>query len=419
MEKKKFQVISTTEGCATNLLENSSYRQELENNGWESSDVNEAEVIILNTCGHTQEREDYTFDTLRSLKEQYPEKKIVVGGCLAKINPKGLDEIHKGKTFSPGNIPELWSSLQEAPDLVAIAQNEGAAPTSANLFDSQDFQKLTWVHRLVIKLRPYFFKLEKTLGVNAQPLHNILETTVVNQDFYGVTVSQGCAGKCTFCAIKIAKGHVKSKPLELVVSEFRKGIESGHDKFWLLGDDIGCYGIDQGLTIVDLLKEITAIQFPFKLVINYLEPMFFTEHFEELKSILSDPRIINMNIPIQSGNKRVVYKMGREYDPVIVLSQLKQLKKLNPNLVIKNNIIVGFPGESWSELFDSIKSLFFFDANLAIPFARRPGTRAAKMDNQISERGKALRTSVVNVFVLTRHAYVFLSSFLRLSKRKS
>jgi len=107
--------------------------------------------------------------------------------------------------------------------------------------------------------------------------------------------------------------------------------------------------------------------------------------------------------------------MGREYDPKVVLSHLKTL---NPNLVIKNNIIVGFPGESWAELFDSIKSLFFFDANLAIPFASRPGTRAAKMPDQISERSKSIRTAVTNVFVLTRHAYVFFSSFFRLSTRK-
>jgi len=416
--KKKFQVISTTEGCATNLLENSSYRAELENSGWQSTKVEDAEVIILNTCGHTQEREDHTFKTLRSLKQKYPDKKLVVGGCLAKINPKGLQEFYEGKTFSPGNISELWTSLDEVPNLIDMAQSEGAEPTNSNLFDSQDFQELTWVHRFVIKIRPSFFKLEKKLNISAQPLHNILETTVVNQDFFGVTVSQGCAGKCTFCAIKVAKGHVKSKPLEKIVNEFYTGIKLGHDKFWLLGDDIGCYGIDQGQTIVDLLGEITRIDFPFKLVINYLEPMFFTKHFSELKSLLSDPRIININIPIQSGSKKLVLEMGREYDPHIVLRQLKELKSLNPNLVIKNNIIVGFPGETLSDLWDSIKSLFYFDANLAIPFAKRPGTRAAKMDNQLSSFTKNARTKFMNIFILARHSYVFVNSFTKAKSRK-
>jgi tRNA A37 methylthiotransferase MiaB len=266
------------------------------------------------------------------------------------------------------------------------------------------------MHQLVIKLRPLFYKVENKLGLNFKFLHNIFETVVINQEFYGVTIGQGCAGKCTFCAIKTAKGHIRSKPLDKIIDEFYQGIKQGHDKFWLLGDDIGCYGLDRGLTIVDLLKEILKIDYPFKLVINYFEPMFFVKHFDQIKDYLADPRIINMNIPIQSGSPRIVKEMGRDYLPDQVLSQLQELKKLNPNLVIKNNIIVGFPGETWHDLWLSIKSLFYFDANLAIPFAKRPGTRAAKMEHQVGEMNKKLRHSFMNLFVMARHLYIFIRS---------
>ncbi len=407
---KKFQVMTTTEGCATNLLENSTYRQAMEKQGWISSPVGEADVIVLNTCGHTQEREDHTFKVLKNLKEQYPDKKIVVGGCLAKINPSKLNEVHAGKMFAPGNVSELWGALGEDVPVQGLMTDEGASVTETNFFDAQDFVELTWMHRLVIKFRPLFYKIEKKLGFNFKLLHNIFETVVINQEFYGITIGQGCAGKCTFCAIKTAKGHIRSKPLDKIIDEFYVGIKQGHDKFWLLGDDIGCYGIDRGLTLVDLLKEITQIDYPFKLVINYLEPMFFVKYFDQIKDLLADPRIINMNIPIQSGSPRIITEMGRDYSPEIVLKQLKELKKLNPNLVIKNNIIVGFPGETWGDLWLSTKSLFYFDANLAIPFAKRPGTRAAKMENQISEIGKKIRHSFINFFVLIRHLSVFVRS---------
>lgn len=414
---KKFQVMTTTEGCATNLLENSTYRQAMEKQGWTPSAIVDADVIVLNTCGHTQEREDHTFKVLKNLKEQYPDKKIVVGGCLAKINPTKLNEVHTGKTFAPGNVSELWSALGEESVNNALTTDEGASVTNTNFFDAQDFEELTWMHRLVIKLRPIFYRIEKKLNFNFKFLHNIFETVVINQEFYGITIGQGCAGKCTFCAIKTAKGHIRSKPLDEIIDEFYKGIKSGHDKFWLLGDDIGCYGIDRGITLVDLLKEISKIDYPFKLVINYFEPMFFVKYFDQIKGYLADPRIININIPIQSGSPRIVKEMGRDYSPEQVLKQLKELKKLNPNLVIKNNIIVGFPGETWSDLWLSIKSLFYFDANLAIPFAKRPGTRAAKMDHQISEIGKKFRHSFMNIFVIARHLSVFVKSLKPFSTR--
>lgn len=402
---KKFQVVTTTEGCATNLLENSLYRSELKRNGWEPVENEDADVIIVNTCGHTQEREDHTIKTVEELKKKFPDKKIVVGGCLAKISPGKLAEIDSGKTFSPGNVDELWSALDAKPREGKSSTNENPV----NFFDAQDFEKLTFLHKIILFIRPIFRSLEKKLGGKIQPLHNLFETVIVNEDFFGITVGQGCAGKCTFCAIKTAKGHIKSKPLERIKYEMENGIENGYDKFWLLGDDIGCYGIDRGQSIVDLLKEVTEIKAPFKLVINYLEPMFLVKHYDELKIYLSDPRIININIPIQSGSDAIIDEMGRDYKASNVIECLKDLKRRNPDVIIKNNIIVGFPGETFRDLLKSIYVCFFYDANLAIPFASRPGTRAAKMDNQISPVSKKLRFYFTNLFIILRHSYVFLS----------
>lgn len=408
---KKFQVVTTTEGCATNLLENSLYRSELKQNGWEAVQKEEADVIIVNTCGHTQEREDYTVKTLKELKKKFPDKKIVVGGCLANISPAKLDELDSGKTFSPGNVDQLWWALDSNPlDEHSRKENEVNA---ANFFDAQDFEKLTFLHKIILGIRPLFRFIEKKIGGRVQPLHNLFETVIVNEEFFGITVGQGCAGKCTFCAIKTAKGHIKSKPITKIKQEMESGIQKGYEKFWFLGDDIGCYGVDKGETIVDLLREVLSLDSSFKLVINYLEPMFLVKHYDELKNYLADPRIININIPIQSGSDRIITQMGRDYRARNVIECLKDLKKRNPNVIIKNNIIVGFPGEKLSDLMRSIYVCFFFDANLAIPFASRPGTRAAKMTNQISSLKKTFRFYIINFFIILRHAYVFMSWLLK------
>lgn len=402
---RKFHIVTTTEGCATNLLENATYRENLKLSGMaNTSDAQEADILIVNSCGYTTEREEYTSNLIKELNEKYPRKKIIVGGCLPKINPKKLKEVHSGATFNPGDVAELNKILNTKQDNSSI--------TESHFFDEQDFDDLSTSHRIALKARPIYFKTEKILNKKFQPLHNILKTTIVNNEYYSIPVSQGCMGKCTFCAIKAAKGEVKSKPISTIIDQFKNGLGQGHKKFWLVGDDIGCYGYDLGIDFADLLEKILEIKEDFELVINYFEPMWFIKLFDRMEILLCDKRILNINFPLQSGSFRIIKKMGREYDPQIVLDRIKKIKMKNPSLVMKTNIIVGFPGESYSDFFKSIKSIFIFDAILAIPYAARPGTGANKYKNHISKSTIKLRMILMNSILFIRHAFVAIYSIL-------
>lgn len=403
---KKICFLTTTEGCATNLLENATYRKHSSEGGFQvTEESSEADVIVVNTCAYTSTQEDRSLDLISNLQKKYPGKEVVVGGCLTKINPTSLSQVHSGFTFKPADYESLNSHLGL----------EGIDMSEANFFDAKDFVELSWVHRLVLSVRPFFDWLTSHSGIKFTLLKNIFETSIVNTKYFGVTVSQGCAGKCTFCAIKNAKGYVKSKSSEEVKQEFERGLKLGYDKFWLLGDDIGCFGIDRGETFVDLLRKLQEIPDHYSLIINYFEPYFFLKYFEELKEVLKDRRILNLNLPIQSGNSRVVRKMGREYDPALVLEKLAELKKINPNLVVKTNIITSFPGETWKQFFDSVKSVFAFDAILALDYTRRPGTGADKYRNHIGDRVKKARIVMINFAIMLRHLTVFLKAILRAS----
>lgn len=404
---KTFHLVTTTEGCATNLLENSTYRQNLKLSGLKNSiTADEADIIVINTCGYTTEREEYSTNVIDKYKKAFPEKQVIVGGCLTKINPEKIKTVYQGPTFLPGDVKKINDIL-------------GIHPTSKNIinfsnsFDSEDFDYLSPTHLITLKLRPLYFRLENLLKRRFQPLHNILKTTIVNNDFFPVTVSQGCLGKCTFCAIKTAKGEVKSRPISDIIDDFKKGLSLGHKSFWLAGDDIGCYGYDLGLDFSDLLGRILKIEEDFHLVINYFEPYWFVRLFDRMKDQLADKRILNINFPIQSGSFKIVRHMGREYDPKIVLAKIKEIKKLNPHLVIKTNIIVGFPGEKLFDFFQSMKSVFAFDAILAINFTSRPGTGAAKYKNHHSTFTKKWRMVIMNGMILLRHSIVFFQSLLK------
>lgn len=406
MKPEKIYLATTTEGCATNLMENATYRKTLELSHIENvQTAEEASVIVINTCAYTTDQEERSLSVIQKFQEQFPNKQVVVGGCLTKINSKKLSEIYSGETFTPGNIEQFKKSLK-------IENNIKAEDVESHFFDKNDFIDLSWKHKLILYFRPIFYKAEKLFGKKFQPIHNVLKTAIINEEYYGISVSQGCAGACTFCSIKMAKGHVKSKSVVQVMHEFQKGLDLGKDKLWLLGDDIGCYGLDFNSDFSSLLTEILTIPKKFELVINYFEPYFFIKQFEKIIPLLSDKRVIHINFPIQSGSARIVKEMGREYDPSEVLLKINKLKKSNPEIIVKTNIIVGFPSETFSDFMMSVKSVFHFDAILALRFTARTGTRAFKMENQIPELKKMFRMFIINAAILIRHSYVALKSLV-------
>ena len=214
MKPEKIYLATTTEGCATNLMENATYRKTLELSHIENvQTAEEASVIVINTCAYTTDQEERSLSVIQKFQEQFPNKQVVVGGCLTKINSKKLSEIYSGETFTPGNIEQFKKSLK-------IENNIKAEDVESHFFDKNDFIDLSWKHKLILYFRPIFYKAEKLFGKKFQPIHNVLKTAIINEEYYGISVSQGCAGACTFCSIKMAKGHVKSKSVVQVMHEF-------------------------------------------------------------------------------------------------------------------------------------------------------------------------------------------------------
>ncbi len=396
-DPKRFYLLSTTEGCATNLLENGSYRSQFESEGLRAaSSAEDADIILINTCAYSQVAEDQSMNTITHFQKRFPGKEIRVAGCLPKINPKRVKENFKGP--------------------VVETQARNLDFSTLHSFNRIDFERVSWKHRLIFRLRPLFFKMERLLGFQLNPLHNIFKTVVVNEEFFLVTVSTGCIGSCTFCAIKRAKGSLRSRPLEVIASEMENGVREGFKSFWLLGDDIGCWGEDVSKGAPDLLKALFAKGDQVGIVLNYFDPHFLMKHEAELTELLSDRRIIGANIPVQSGSKKILERMKRDYDCDRVFSVLRTVKKRNPGFAIKTNIMIGFPGETWIDFFKSLRAIPYFDALLALRYSPRPNTPAEKFPDQVSERVKSIRLVIANTLIFFRHAWVAISSVWRLSR---
>lgn len=387
--------MTTTEGCATNLLENSAHRKKYEARGYQVvDDPQSADVILVNTCAYNSQMEDRAITAIADIQKKFEGKEILLSGCLPKINPKRTKDVFQG------TVVESPKPEQEATALY-------------HEFDRADFRKLSFKHRLILRLRPAYLAVENFLGLRFHPLHNIFKSVVVNEKFYLLTVSTGCVGQCTFCAIKHSKGKLKSRPLQVLMTEFEMGLKSGHRDFWLLGDDIGCWGQDIGLSVADLLRHMLQNKEQFTIVLNYLDPHWMLKYESELRDLLVDPRVICINVPIQSASQAVLERMKRDYNIQRVYKLLSDVKSKNRGLAIKTNILVGFPGESWRDFFESQRAVFAFDAIAAMKYSPRPHTLAMKFPDQISDRVKGSRLMLMNMIILFRHFMVVTLALFR------
>ena len=408
---KKYFVISSTEGCASNLAENVSYRQFFtDNDGTLCSTADEAETIIINTCAYNKQMEDKSVDLISKFQNQFPGKSIIVTGCFPKINPSRSKPLLREEELSPLDFKSLSTRLKITPLKTFDA-------LSANFFDESDFTTLSSQHKILFKLRQIILPLEKKLNCHFIPLHNILETAVVNSDYHVISIGRGCKGTCTFCGIKNVKGEIQSRPLEVILSEFNSAYANGKRHFWLIGDDVASWGADKQMHIYDLLTKVLSIQSDIKIVINSFHPQFFFNAPSPLINILSSPQIIGINIPIQSASKKVLQTMGRYYCPNAVLNIVKSLKTNSPSLAIKTNLIIAFPSEGWSDFLSTLKAVYNFDAILAQPFAPRPNTKASQLP-LLSQRTVQIRMLLISLAIFLRHSFVFIKSFIRTKRHE-
>ena len=392
---KKYYLLTTTEGCATNLLENAAHRKRYESLGYApASNPEGADLILINTCAYSASMEDRAVDVISDIQKRFGGKEVVLSGCLPKINPARTKAVFHGTVVeSPKPVPVATEAYHE--------------------FDKADFRRLSFKHRLVLFLRPRYFAVERFLGVRFHPLHNIFKSVVVNEKFYLLTVATGCVGQCTFCAIKRSKGKLISRPLPVILAEFEMGLKSGFKDFWLLGDDIGCWGQDVDLSVADLLRALLKKDESFSVVLNYLDPHFMLKYEMELRPLLADPRMICINVPIQSASPPILKAMKRDYDVRRLYHMMADIKARNPGLVIKTNVMVGFPGERWIDFFRSQLSVFAFDAILAMKYSPRPHTSAAKFSDQVPGYMKSARLFLLNGAILLRHFFVATGALLR------
>lgn len=347
-----------TFGCRLNAFESEIIKKYVEK--YELDDF-----IFINTCAVTKESERQARQKIRHIKNNIPNAKIVVTGCMAQLFSKELEKMPE-IDFLLGNEEKL---LEESYRRLSIG----------------DLPKVNISNQNSVK-----------------EINPVLITSFENRVRAFVQIQNGCSNNCSYCIITKARGNNRSIPVQQVVNQVEL-LSEKYIEIVLTGVNISEYGNDLSekpnlnMLIRRILNLVPNLKY---LSISSILPTGFNE---ELLSLIKEERIVpHFHLSIQSGDNFVLNEMNRGYytrEDCIRISENIKLSK--PDCTIGADIIVGFPGETDEQFENTLKLVYAADLDFLhiFPFSPRPGTKAFYMDNKVNsavvkERVKILHNAI-------------------------
>ncbi len=320
-------------------------------------EIGDADMVLVNTCavkGPTQHRVLRRLRELRGLDG----KKIVVAGCLPLIDQRSIDLV--------GTFDGVVSCL--ATDSIAAVADKVAEGRT-------NMQALRGVSEKVCAPRL------RGDGVSAI-----------------VAISEGCTSSCSYCAVKFARGGLRSFDPDSILEEVGGAIESGRREILLTAQDTAAYGADTGVRLPELLRRMTSLGGEFRVRVGMMNPTTAKGIVPELLDAYDNERIFKfLHLPVQSGDDGVLKEMRRGYTAEEFARMVDAFRDRFEDLYLATDVIVGFPGESsrafeqTCELIERVKP----DKVNLTRFSPMPGTDAARMP-QVEGREKNRRSKVLS-----------------------
>ena len=344
-------------GCVKNLVDSEIMLNNLYEAGFEITfDTEEAEILVVNTCGFIASAKQESIDNIldaQDLKEYGKCKHIIATGCLVERYRE-----------------EVMRELPEVEALVGVGSLNDIADAC----------------RAVMAGEKYTSFKDK----NSSPLGGGRVLTTMPHTAY-LKIAEGCDNLCTYCAIPLIRGKLRSRPIEDIVEEARQLEAEGVKELNLIAQDTTRYGLDLygEYKLCELVKRICAeTNIPWIRML-YCYPDKITD--ELIAEMRDNPRLLSyMDIPVQHISDKILKAMNRHGGGELIRQTVKKLRKEVPDIVLRTTAMVGFPGEDeedFAELCEFVKEVRF-DHFGAFTFSPEEDTPAALMDNQIDEQVK-------------------------------
>lgn len=347
----KFNII--TFGCKVNQYESNMMKESmLSSNFFYTEDLNDANIIIVNTCSVTNVADKKCLKMIRRLKREYSNAILVVVGCSSQ-NKQGVYE----------NL-----------DIDILIGNR----------DKSIIDKLIKEYIETEKKNVKFYN-DRNLDFEDMYISDYNHTRAF------IKIEDGCDNFCSYCIIPYVRGSVRSKDFDKVIKEAKELAKHGHKEIVLTGIHTGHY-LNNGYDLTDLINELSKIDDIKRIRISSIEVTELNDKFlDMLKN--NDKVCDHLHIPLQAGSDEILKRMNRKYDLAYYEEKIKKIRSIRPDISISTDIIVGFPYET-EELF--LNTLEFskkikFSKIHVFPYSVRVGTAAANMEEQVDEVVKKMR----------------------------
>lgn len=387
MNGKMKKVYIETNGCAVQRNETQRYAKFFRLNGWKEIDnPSDADLILMTTCGVVQWTEDKAIEAIKRLvKGKSKEIPMIIGGCLPKINPERIKKISPNLYMFPPTEPEFLDRFINAKiSIKDIRFNIN--PVREHSFGDPEIS-YSDEEKEQLKISSYFDK--KFNSKKFSIIYNYLtkgKHLWKEEGLFEVKVASGCAGHCSYCATKLAIGDIQSSDPEVIFNEVKEGVKQGFKKILLTGDEVGFYGIDLGISIVDLIKKLDSIKGDFKIGLRYVHPNALLNNYKELKKYFESGRIYYFCCAIQSGSNKILKLMNRSENIEKISDIIQDLDKNYPEVIKHTQIIVGFPNETIEDFQKTLEILkkCNFDYITSTAYADRYNTKAINLKNHVT-----------------------------------
>lgn len=201
-----------------------------------------------------------------------------------------------------------------------------------------------------------------------------------------VPIAQGCAGRCTYCITRVARGRVASYSVERLVAQVRRHVDRGAREIKLTGQDTAAYGLDTGTSLARLVEAVVAVPGEFRVRVGMADPLTVLPIVDDLIDAYASEKVFKfLHLPVQSGDDGILEAMKREYTVAEFEAIARAFRRAYPELTLSTDVIVGFPGET-EEQFEATMNLVRRvrpDIVNVTRFSPRAGTPAAAMANQV------------------------------------
>lgn len=306
-------------GCTFNKADGQIIAGNLQENNIDIVDsMDEADVIIVNTCYVKLPTENKVVYRIQKLQEKFPDKKIIIGGCMVEIDPEKLDKVGPNCSWIGPH------QLNKATDIVTG----------------------TYCGEVI---RETGFSKEPKVGVP-----KLVDDSLIHI----IQICEGCLGACTFCCTRFARGPLNSYPIADIKAEAKKAIENGACEIQLTAQDTAAFGRDSGEKLSDLIKEVANLDGDFRVRVGMMHPKNILNDVDEIIDAMKHPKVYDfIHLPVQSGSDKVLSDMRRGHTISQYLEIVSKFKNEIPNLALAVDIIVGYPTENDGDFDLTVKLL--------------------------------------------------------------